>query len=179
MPIIGPLPAIINPGDLVSAGPVMADFNYIVSQVNANAQPTSLVSALKTSGVQTFTTVPSKVAFNTAPIDLGGNFDTSLYRFTATVPCYVFVDVAMILANSGQQIVSLLLYKSGVTPGSGGIYAVKFFTTVPTIESMSMSGLYPAQLTAGEYLEVFCYCNTGSVTTDASGGNRFNIIQVR
>ena len=38
-PIIGALPYVINPGDLVSAGPVMGDFNWIVSQVNANAGP--------------------------------------------------------------------------------------------------------------------------------------------
>jgi hypothetical protein len=39
MAIIGTLPNIIVAGQPVSAAPVMADFNYIVSQVNANAQP--------------------------------------------------------------------------------------------------------------------------------------------
>jgi hypothetical protein len=34
--IIGPLPNVINPGDLAAAGPVMSNFNWIVNQVNAN-----------------------------------------------------------------------------------------------------------------------------------------------
>lgn len=37
--IIGALPNIINDGDPVDAVPVMNDFNYIVSQVNANIPP--------------------------------------------------------------------------------------------------------------------------------------------
>jgi hypothetical protein len=38
--IIGTLPNIISDGQLADAAPVMADFNWIVNQVNANAQPT-------------------------------------------------------------------------------------------------------------------------------------------
>ena len=39
MAIIGTLPYTITSGQLVSAAPVMGDYNYIVTQVNANAAP--------------------------------------------------------------------------------------------------------------------------------------------
>jgi hypothetical protein len=39
MPIIGTLPNNIQDGQVADAVPVMADFNFIVNQVNANAQP--------------------------------------------------------------------------------------------------------------------------------------------
>jgi len=39
MAIIGALPNIISDGQVIDAVPVMADFNFIVAQVNANAQP--------------------------------------------------------------------------------------------------------------------------------------------
>ena len=41
--IVGPLPNIIANGDTIDAVPVMADFNWIVNEVNANAANASLV----------------------------------------------------------------------------------------------------------------------------------------
>jgi hypothetical protein len=45
MPIIGTLPNNITNGQAVDANPVMADFNFIVNQVNANANPTGTLTA--------------------------------------------------------------------------------------------------------------------------------------
>ncbi len=45
MPIIGTLPNNIQNGNTVDATPVMADFNFIVNQVNANANPTGTLTA--------------------------------------------------------------------------------------------------------------------------------------
>jgi hypothetical protein len=45
MPIIGTLPNNIQNGQAVDASPVMADFNYIVNQVNANANPSGTLTA--------------------------------------------------------------------------------------------------------------------------------------
>lgn len=45
MPIIGTLPNNIQNGQAVDANPVMADFNFIVNQVNANANPTGTLTA--------------------------------------------------------------------------------------------------------------------------------------
>jgi hypothetical protein len=45
MPIIGTLPNNIQNGQTVDATPVMADFNFIVNQVNANANPTGTLTA--------------------------------------------------------------------------------------------------------------------------------------
>jgi len=45
MAIIGTLPNNIQDGQLVDASPLMADFNYIVNQVNANANPVGTLTA--------------------------------------------------------------------------------------------------------------------------------------
>lgn len=45
MAIIGALPNNITNGQAVDANPVMADFNFIVNQVNANANPTGTLTA--------------------------------------------------------------------------------------------------------------------------------------
>lgn len=45
MAIIGTLPNNIQDGQVADATPVMADFNFIVSQVNANANPTGTLTA--------------------------------------------------------------------------------------------------------------------------------------
>jgi hypothetical protein len=45
MPIIGTLPNNIQNGNTVDATPVMADFNFIINQVNANANPTGTFTA--------------------------------------------------------------------------------------------------------------------------------------
>lgn len=45
MPIIGTLPNNIQNGAAVDAAPVMADFNFIVNQVNANGNPIGTLTA--------------------------------------------------------------------------------------------------------------------------------------
>lgn len=57
MAIIGTLPNNIQDGQVADAVPVMADFNFIVSQVNANAQPIATPSVGSLVSVQVFSTV--------------------------------------------------------------------------------------------------------------------------
>ena len=45
MPVIGTLPNILTNGTTADASQVMADFNFIVNQVNANANPVGTLSA--------------------------------------------------------------------------------------------------------------------------------------
>lgn len=57
MAIIGTLPNNIQNGQAVDANPVMADFNYIVNQVNANAAPSATaVTTGSTASLSTLTT---------------------------------------------------------------------------------------------------------------------------
>jgi hypothetical protein len=51
MPIIGTLPAVIANAQPIDAVPVMADFNWIVSQVNANAAPAGSAGEWTSPGV--------------------------------------------------------------------------------------------------------------------------------
>lgn len=62
--IVGPLPNTIANGQLEDAVPVMANFNWIVNQVNANAQATGLVALLN--AANSFTQVQSGIAATSA-----------------------------------------------------------------------------------------------------------------
>ena len=59
MAIIGPLPNILQDGTVADAVPVMADFNWIVSQVNANAVGTPTLTAYALLNSPTFTGIPA------------------------------------------------------------------------------------------------------------------------
>jgi hypothetical protein len=67
MPIIGTLPNILMNGTTADASQVMADFNYIVNQVNANGTPTGTLTA--PSG--------TRVAFQQASPPTGWTVDSS------------------------------------------------------------------------------------------------------
>lgn len=68
MAIIGTLPNNIQNGQAVDANPVMADFNFIVNQVNANANPLGTLTA--PSG--------TRIAFQQATAPLGWITDATL-----------------------------------------------------------------------------------------------------
>ncbi len=75
MPIIGTLPNNIQNGQTVDATPVMADFNFIVNQVNANANPTGTLTA--PSGTRT--------VFHQAAAPVGWTIDGSIGDHTIQV----------------------------------------------------------------------------------------------
>lgn len=75
MPIIGTLPNNIQNGQTVDATPVMADFNFIVNQVNANANPTGTLTA--PSGTRT--------VFHQAAAPLGWTQDATITNHTIQI----------------------------------------------------------------------------------------------
>ena len=75
MPIIGTLPNILTNGTTADASQVMADFNFIVNQVNANGNPTGTLTA--PSGTRT--------VFHQASAPLGWVQDTTLTDHTLQV----------------------------------------------------------------------------------------------
>lgn len=106
MAIIGALPNNIQNGQLADAVPVMADFNFIVNQVNANAAPLGTLTA--PSG--------TRMVFNQAAAPLGWTQDVAA----------AFTDTALrIVATAGGG-------TGGATPLSnwisGGTFNVNAFT---------------------------------------------------
>src|ERR1700676_3544536 len=75
MPIIGTLPNNIQNGNTVDATPVMADFNFIVNQVNANGNPIGTLTA--PSGTRTL--------FHQATAPVGWTQDTTITDHTVQV----------------------------------------------------------------------------------------------
>jgi len=75
MAIIGTLPNTISNGQAVDATPVMADFNFIVNQVNANANPIGTLTA--PSGTRTL--------FHQAAAPLGWTQDVTLTDHTIQI----------------------------------------------------------------------------------------------
>lgn len=84
MPIIGTLPNTISNGQAVDATPVMADFNFIVNQVNANAVQVGTLAA--PSG--------TRVVFQQAAAPLGWATDASI------------TDHTLLLTNTGGAVVT-------------------------------------------------------------------------
>ena len=72
MPIIGTLPNIISNGQAVDATPVMADFNYIVNQVNANGVQVGTLAA----------PAGTRIVFQQATAPLGWTADATLTDHT-------------------------------------------------------------------------------------------------
>jgi hypothetical protein len=106
MAIIGTLPNNIQNGQLADAVPVMADFNFIVNQVNANASPLGTLDA--PSG--------TRLVFNQAAAPLGWTQDVSA----------TFNDAALRFVNTAGG------GTGGSTPLSnwisGGTFNVNTFT---------------------------------------------------
>jgi hypothetical protein len=75
MPIIGTLPNTISNGQTVDANPVMADFNFIVNQVNANANPSGTLTA----------PAGTRVVFQQASAPVGWTTDNSITDHTLTL----------------------------------------------------------------------------------------------
>jgi len=75
MAIIGTLPNTISNGQTVDATPVMADFNFIVNQVNANAAP-----------LGTFTApTGTRMCFNQAAVPVGWTQDVSANDYSMRI----------------------------------------------------------------------------------------------
>lgn len=72
MPIIGTLPNIISNGQAVDATPVMADFNFIVNQVNANGVQVGTLAA----------PAGTRIVFQQATAPLGWTADATLTDHT-------------------------------------------------------------------------------------------------
>jgi hypothetical protein len=113
MPIIGPFPANITAGQPVSAAPVMADLNWIASQVNANAAPVSgtlhsRVMVRCNAGNNMASTVPMTVGIvatgPTVVLDSLSEFDTATGLFTAKNAGSYQFSVAVTLVRAGATL---------------------------------------------------------------------------
>lgn len=111
MPIIGTLPVNIQDGQQADAGPVMANYQWIVDQVNANAQPIS-----------------GATAFGRVIGNLGGT--NQVLASTSTQ--------AIILTN--VLIDPLSEYSGGVyTASAGGIYQMQWVFSPTTTGALTMT----------------------------------------
>src|ERR1700694_1547675 len=104
MPIIGTLPNNITNGQTVDANPVMADFNFIVNQVNANANPLGTLTA------PAGTVMP----FAQAAAPLGWVASTDAAHNDAAMRC---VSLASYSGTQGVTAFGLLLEGGAVTDG--------------------------------------------------------------
>ena len=75
MAIIGTLPNTISNGQTVDATPVMADFNFIVNQVNANATPLGSLTA----------PTGTRMSFNQAAVPVGWTQDVSFSDYAMRI----------------------------------------------------------------------------------------------
>jgi hypothetical protein len=114
MPIVGTLPYNIQNGDSVDAIPVMADFNFIVAQINANAP---VVTNITPTG---FT---PGLAFGGASVGLV--YDTQLGQYSRignVVWYWIYIIINAIGSSTGvATITGLPLGASAFMPGLSGV----------------------------------------------------------
>lgn len=104
MPIIGALPNIIQNGQVIDAIPVMADLNYIISQVNANVP--NLIPANATS-IATF--IPST--------NVGGSGNAILLSPSPSITAYTAGQSFRFQATN-QNTGAVTIQTSGLSPRS-------------------------------------------------------------
>ncbi len=160
MAIIGPLPAQLLAGQPVSAAPVMLDFNWIVSQVNANvptAIPLSRVMVRCSGSANFISTVPIVIGnvanvgiTTTVPLDSLGEFDINGVFTAASSGIYQILVNAILLPftstlTSEPQLNCLL-------NGTACAEKVFFANVTSTANTMVASNLATVTMAAGDTL---------------------------
>ena len=185
MPIVAPLPNTISAGQLADAAPVMSNFQWIVDQVNANAQAgatTNTMVLLRWAAGQTVTSNFAYVlgyAFTPQIIyDALGEFDTVLGTFTAQndgnylLQAYVRLSSTM-TGISFLGLGPIVFYKNHppgtVIVGEGGLYANGYGTTT----DLRAYGSTVVNLLAGETIDTYFFSPTysgGALSTAVYAG---------
>jgi hypothetical protein len=161
MAIIGTLPNTISNGQAVDATPVMADFNYIVNQVNANATPLGTLTA------------PTGTAMlfqqNFAPLGWTAQTSTNDAAIRVMVPG-AFVGVAGANAFSGLMRGSATTDSHALTSAELAVH--NHGVTDPTHSHSSP----PHQHGSASGFNFYTATPTGGATTNFSGGaNNINL----
>jgi hypothetical protein len=139
MAIIGTLPNNIQNGQLADAVPVMADFNFIVNQVNANASPLGTLDA--PSG--------TRMLFNQASVPLGWSQETGA----------AFGDCSLrVVTGSGGATAGSTAWSAW---NSGGTFNVNAFTI-----SVAQMPVHSHTGTTGSSNQSLNHTHSGAETSD-------------
>lgn len=167
MPIIGALPFNILNGDSIDAIPVMADFNFIVSQVNANVQNLTIVTP---------TAFVPTIAFGGAAVGLTYTARTAAYTRIGSMIFYTIDIILNALGSSTGvcQIGGLPVAVNTAWP-TGGLGSTAIFTT-----GVTFSGYLTASPSPGNTYLVMRNSQTaasGNFITDGQvlAGSSFSV----
>lgn len=164
MPIIGTLPATLTNGTLADATQVMADFNFIVSQVNANAAAggTAFTSIflLGTSTAAGATATATKLlfSFGSAINDQFSEVSYAASTFTAAnTGKYVFTAVAEIDSDAATTGISgvrqtLQFFVNNVVVSTPARITWPFADSLA--REMPLIGVFGRALSAGDVVDV-------------------------
>lgn len=121
MAIIGALPNIISDGQIIDAVPVMNDFNWIVSQVNANAQALSVSTLSEWTLLGQTPTYISATSFS-IPGNVTATFAPDLRIWTVNTAGNVYSSV--IASSFGAGITTITVVNDGASILDTGLSAV-------------------------------------------------------
>lgn len=183
--IVGPMPNNILAGQLASAAPVMANFNWIMNQVNANAVPVtgfSLVLLRWGTGVSLTSNTAYAIGRDWSPAvitDTLTEFNTGTGNFTATQAgvylfnVYIQLTSAMTGITNAAGVGPIVFTHNASYAGMGMLYASAFGTAdiaahgsciVPmAIGDQMQTGFFAPAFTGGTLAT-----NCGAVATNAS-----------
>jgi hypothetical protein len=158
----GSLPyiSITNRWGIYQAG--SSDKNYFAGIMQKPNQPTFSV---RNGSVITITSTDSILPFNTEYFDVGNNYNTSTYRFTAPYSGkYLITFEASMVSGGTQQYNAIYIIKNGL----GTSFRFRGASNHSSGDWFGISGSVIMDLTAGDYLELSGY--TASNTMQIQGG---------
>ena len=120
-------------------------------------------SAYASAGTTISNATFTKINYATENFDTNNNYSSS--RFTPTVAGYYQISASTRLGLITASIVVWAIYKNGVSAATGGSCGVVAGYVYPAISSL----IYLNGST--DYVEVYCYQNTGGSTTTDLGGS--------
>ena len=120
-------------------------------------------SAYASAGTSLSNATFTKINYATENFDTNNNYASS--RFTPTVAGYYQISASTRLGSITASIVVWSIYKNGASAATGGSCGVSSGYVYPAISSL----IYLNGST--DYVEVYCYQNTGGSTTTDLGGS--------
>ena len=142
-----------------------SDKNYFAGIMQKPNQPTFSV---KNSSTIVINSTDSKLAFNSEYFDVGNNYNTTLYRFTApyTGKYLITFEASMVSGGGPHTYNAIYILKNG----AGTSFRFRGPSNLASGNWFGISGSVVMDLTAGDYLELSGYTDSSSMDIQGNEG---------
>jgi hypothetical protein len=141
-----------------------SDKNYFAGIMQKPNQP---AFSVRNGSAITVTSTDSILPFNTEYFDVGNNYNTSTYRFTAPYTGkYLMTFEASMISGGTMTYNAIYILKNG----AGTTFRFRGSSNIPTNDWFGISGSVVMDLTAGDYLELSGYTSGNTMQIVSTEG---------